>query len=169
MDEKADHSLPGLIEERFLPAEENGNGECFEKINCKIDMEEAILEDFIDNSSMDGQEIKGEQRKTEDNKGGQTSTSTVAEFLWITSDSFISSYGSQNVLSFLRQDNRVAGANSFDGKSSEKIFKLPRINTWNVNKIKKHKKALSPVEEILRPIEGKRIYSVRKILSLARL
>lgn len=58
LDEEADHSLPGLIEE-----EENGNGECFEKINGKIDREEAILEDFIDNSSMDGQEIKGEKQR----------------------------------------------------------------------------------------------------------
>lgn len=162
LDEKAEHSLPGLIEEGFLPAEENGNGECFEKINGKIDMEEAILEDFIDNSSMDGQEIKGEKQKMEGNKGGQTSTSPIAEFLWITSDSFISSYGSQNFLSFLGRDKRDAGANSFDGKSSDKNFKLPRINTWNVNKIKKNKKALSPVEEILPPMEGKRIYSVRK-------
>ena len=162
MDEEADNSLPGLIEEGFLPAEENGNGECFEKINGKIDMEEATLEDFIDNSSMDGQEIKGEKQKMEGNKGGQTSTSPVAEFLWITSDSFISSYGSQNFLSFLGQDNRDTGVNCFDGKSSGKNFKLPRINTWNVNKIKKNKKALSPVAETLPPIEGKRISSIRK-------
>lgn len=81
MDEKADDSLPCLIEEGFLPAEENGSGECFEKINGKIDMEEATLEDFIDNSSTDGQEIEGEKQKMEDNKGGQTSTSPVAEFL----------------------------------------------------------------------------------------
>ena len=162
LDEKAEHSLPGLIEEGFLPGEENGNGECFEKINGKIDMEEAILEDFIDNGSMDGQEIKGEKQKMEGNKGGQTSTSPVAEFLWITSDSFISSYGSQNFLSFLGQDNRDAAANCFVGKSSDKNFRLPRINTWNVNKIKNNKKALSPVEEILPPIEGKRISSIRK-------
>ena len=162
LDETAEHSLPGLIEEGFLPGEENGNGECFEKINGKIDMEEAILEDFIDNSSMDGQEIKGEKQKMEGNKGGQTSTSPVAEFLWITSDSFISSYGSQNSLSFLGQDNRDAGANCFVGKSSDKNFRLPRINTWNVNKIKNNKKALSPAEEILPPIEGKRISSIRK-------
>lgn len=141
LDETAEHSLPGLIEEGFLPGEENGNGECFEKINGKIDMEEAILEDFIDNSSMDGQEIKGEKQKMEGNKGGQTSTSPVAEFLWITSDSFISSYGSQNFLSFLGQDNRDAAANCFVGKSSDKNFRLPRINTWNVNKIKNNKKA----------------------------
>ena len=36
------------------------------------------------------------------------------------------------------------------------------INTWNVNKIKKNKKALSPVEETLPPIGEKCIFSKRK-------